>query len=554
MKLKPSLFPAILFIAVLAIQLLPGCAPSPERSRLEHIESIIDEHPDSAMALLDSVDTAALRSDRDRALYDLLYNLALYKSFNDSLDDKALSIATDYFWDSKDYSHAATSLYLQGNLYSARKEFGKAAVYLTRGSEAASKAGDVYREGLCAMSMWGVYGKILDTNRQIAAAKKAVCAFDSVRRRDWKIYAMLNLASAYNNNGQYDSAMVLSHELLALPEATYDSTFANGVHEILALCAFSTNKDSLSLAEYAQALRFNDSDLSSGAPDNISLLLAMTDSANINEADRKILIGYLSKINRQPHFAVLAKNNDYKEAYKVLNRYRVLQDSMLRVMMTRSVDSSIEEYHRHNAEIYRVRLKISYILWGTSAFIALLLITGAIIWIRHINHRRRTERMEFIQNVNTLTETLKIQTNRNTALADNNAELSQSIKELLSSKLVILERLCSAYSENEGKKIAKEIKGVIDSTFSTQETIDRLSHTIDRHAHNLCSNFKRDFPDLKERDYHLFIYSVSGLTAPAISIILGESKEVIYNRKSRLKVKIKNSGVEDAEVYLSYMN
>ena len=353
---------------------------------------------------------------------------------------------------------------------------------------------------------------------------------------------------------QYDSATVLSYELLALPEAAYDSTFANGVHEILALCAFSTNKDSLSLAEYAQALRFNDSDLSSGAPDNISLLLAMTDSARISEADRKILIGYLSKINRQPHFAVLAKNNDYKEAYKVLNRYRALQDSVLRVMMSRSVDSSIEEYHRHNAEMYRTRLKISYILWGASAFIALLLITGAYIWIRYINHRRRTERMEFIQNANTLTETLKIQTNRNTALADNNAELSQSIKELLSSKLVILEQLCSAYSENEGKKIAKEIKGFIDSTFSTQDTIDRLSHTIDRHAHNLCSNFKRDFPDLKERDYNLFLYSVSGLTAPAISIILGESKEVIYNRKSRLKVKIKHSGIEEAATYLSYMN
>ena len=70
----------ILLLAVLAIQLLPGCAPSPERSRLEQIETIIDEHPDSAMILIDSVDTAALRSDRDRALYGMLLTEALDKT------------------------------------------------------------------------------------------------------------------------------------------------------------------------------------------------------------------------------------------------------------------------------------------------------------------------------------------------------------------------------------------------------------------------------------------------------------------------------------------
>ncbi len=59
------------------------------------------------------------------------------------------------------------------------------------------------------------------------------------------------------------------------------------------------------------------------------------------------------------------------------------------------------------------------------------------------------ERLEFMRDVNTLTESLKSQTNRNAALAENIAELSQSIKELLSSKLVILGQPCS---ENEGKK------------------------------------------------------------------------------------------------------
>jgi len=223
MKLKPSLFPAIVFLAVLAIQLLPGCAPSPERSRLEQIESIIDEHPDSAMTMLDSVDTAALRSDRDRALYDLLYNLALYKSFNDSLDEKALKFSSNHFSDDKEYSRAAKSYYLLGNLYEARKNFGQAAVSQTKGIEMAEKAKDNYSLGLCEMSLWAVYGKIYDTNRQIIAAKNAQEAFDKCDRNDWKIYATLNLATAFNNNGNSDSAIIIANEIINNPVNWKDS-------------------------------------------------------------------------------------------------------------------------------------------------------------------------------------------------------------------------------------------------------------------------------------------------------------------------------------------
>ena len=102
MKLKPSLFPAILLLAVLAIQLLPGCAPSPERSRLEHIEAIIDEHPDSAMTLIDSIDTAALRSNRDRALYGMLLTEALDKTHQNPANDSLNTTAIDYFADKGD--------------------------------------------------------------------------------------------------------------------------------------------------------------------------------------------------------------------------------------------------------------------------------------------------------------------------------------------------------------------------------------------------------------------------------------------------------------------
>ena len=295
MKLKPSLFPAIVFLAVLAIQLLPGCTPSPERSRLEHIESIIDEHPDSAMIMLDSVDTAALRSDRDRALYDLLYNLALYKSFNDSLNEESLKFSSNHFTDNKEYSRAAKSYYLLGNLYEARKNFGQSAVSQTKGIEMARKAKDNYALGLCEMSLWAVYGKIYDTNRQIIAAKSAQDAFDKCSRNDWKIYATLNLATAFNNNGNYDSAIIIANEIINDPVNWKDSILIGSAYETIALSAMDIN-DSLSITSYAKALRYNGFSLSSGANENIGVLLSSINQNIISESDRYILNEYLSKI------------------------------------------------------------------------------------------------------------------------------------------------------------------------------------------------------------------------------------------------------------------
>jgi tetratricopeptide (TPR) repeat protein len=545
MKLKPSLFPAILLIALLTIQLLPGCAPSPERSRLEHIEAIIDEHPDSAMALLDSVDTAALRSDRDRALYDLLYNLALYKSFNDSLNEESLKFSSNHFTDNKEYSRAAKSYYLLGNLYEARKNFGQSAVSQTKGIEMARKAKDNYALGLCEMSLWAVYGKIYDTNRQIIAAKSAQDAFDKCSRNDWKIYATLNLATAFNNNGNYDSAIIIANEIINDPVNWKDSILIGSAYETIALSAMDIN-DSLSITSYAKALRYNGFSLSSGANENIGVLLSSINQNIISESDRYILNEYLSKIDHTP-FAVLAKMGKYREAYNALNKYRIEQDSFIRKMMTRSVDSSVEEYHLQNASLLRSELKASRILWITSAGVSLFILLFICIFTYRISKKRKKERNALITEAEALTNSLKIQTEQNYLL-------TQSIKELLSSKLIIVERLCESYDENDGKRTAKEIKAFIKDVFLNKNTIENIVKTINRHTDNLIKKFYLCYPKLKEDEYRLYIFSVAGLSASALSLIFDESKEVIYNRKSRLKAKIKNSGLSECEIFLSYLN
>lgn len=67
----------------------------------------------------------------------------------------------------------------------------------------------------------------------------------------------------------------------------------------------------------------------------------------------------------------------------------------------------------------------------------------------------------------------------------------------------------------------------------------------------MISRFKAAFPDLKDADYKLFLFLTLGFSIPAITLLLREDKiEAVYNRKARLKTKIKKFGGTDAGDFL----
>lgn len=128
MNLKPSLFPAILFIAVIAWQLLPSCTTSPERSRLEHIEHIIDEHPDSAITLLDSVD-AAILSEADRHYFDFLTIKARDKAYVRHTSDSLILDVMDYYSSHNREQMLPWALYYGGRVHSDLGDYPTAIRY-----------------------------------------------------------------------------------------------------------------------------------------------------------------------------------------------------------------------------------------------------------------------------------------------------------------------------------------------------------------------------------------------------------------------------------------
>ena len=68
------------------------------------------------------------------------------------------------------------------------------------------------------------------------------------------------------------------------------------------------------------------------------------------------------------------------------------------------------------------------------------------------------------------------------------------------------------------------------------------------------TRFREDFPNVKDADFILFLYTLLGFSNIAIALFLKEEKVMaVYNRKNRLKKKIKEIGEERAKAYLDLL-
>ena len=72
----------IIFLLLLTASLfhISGCTPDHVRDSLLDVESYIMERPDSALAVLDSMDRTLLTTDRLKAHHALMHSMALDKN------------------------------------------------------------------------------------------------------------------------------------------------------------------------------------------------------------------------------------------------------------------------------------------------------------------------------------------------------------------------------------------------------------------------------------------------------------------------------------------
>lgn len=144
---------------ILFILLLGACTNGISRS-LDEANRLINEKPDSALWIVESIDAENLSTESDKALYALLLTEARYKTGIDETNDSLISIATDYYHLQDKNPLRARAYYQKGMVNINAKEYSDALLSLMIAEETAAANKDTLRLALIHRSMGDAFGKI----------------------------------------------------------------------------------------------------------------------------------------------------------------------------------------------------------------------------------------------------------------------------------------------------------------------------------------------------------------------------------------------------------
>lgn len=437
------------------------------------------------------------------------------------------------------------ALNYQGNIRRERlNDNNKAIISYLQAYQIATELDDKFWIGMTARGIADVYGDSFKGKDDVKYSQIAYSNMKESGKQQYIDYALLDLAEAYHTARDYEKAVKLENDVLDSARVHQDSYLEYCALKTRALSCYSWRKMDKSVKDYEKVCQ------SPFANKMDSTYLAMTyaEVGNIEDAYRI----KNSITNMDPFF----KNGIYYRVYRFQKdyekalHYAELLDIADQERLTKRIDNNISSSVISHFELMdeNNRLQLSLRKWqfiiSVSAALIILVISGWII--RNLVLRLRKNTSEKLVLADQLESTLK-----------ENGKSKEALQKILSTRYSLLQELCelvvtSTDSKTAQKKIVNAVTNLIETLSISGDKINELEKEMDNTHGNVCSNFKADFPNLKDIDYRLFLYSMMGLSTSSMMLLLKETKiEAVYSRKKRLKARIKGSDSPRKEEYLS---
>lgn len=531
------------FLAITTI--FQGCKGNDATRQLETAEAIIDENADSALTILQNIDTSSLSRESDKAIYNLLITQAKEKNFIAIENDSLITDAAEYFLKAGDRQRAMKALNYQGNIRRERlNDNNKAIISYLQAYQIATELDDKFWIGMTARGIADVYGDSFKGKDDVKYSQIAYTNMKESGRQQYIDYALLDLAEAYHTARDYEKAVKLENDVLDSARVHQDSYLEYCALKTRALSCYSWRKMDKSVKDYEKVCQ------SPFANKIDSTYLAMTyaEVGNIEDAYRiKNSITNMDPFFKNGiYYRIYRFQKDYEKALHYAELLDIADQERLTKRIDNNVSSSVISYFELVDENNRLQLSLRkwQFIIAVSAALIVLIISGWII--RNLVLRLRRNASEKLALADQLESTLK-----------ENGKSKEALQKILSTRYSLLQELCelvvtSTDSKTAQKKIVNAVTNIIENLSISGDKINELEKEMDNTHGNVCSNFKADFPNLKDIDYRLFLYSMMGLSTSSMMLLLKETKiEAVYSRKKRLKARIKGSDSPRKDEYLS---
>ena len=174
---RTLLIPLALAVAVATLIVCKPVTLDRTVSTLDDVESFINEYPDSALIVLNKVDSSYLITRALRAKYSLLRVMALDKCYEPIIKPGLLDHAVNWYGHRGSVDDRMKTLYYQGRVAQDNGDQKSAAIFYAQAEEYAESVTDKHALGLLYVAESSVFNSVYNYEKEKDYIEKALAVF-----------------------------------------------------------------------------------------------------------------------------------------------------------------------------------------------------------------------------------------------------------------------------------------------------------------------------------------------------------------------------------------
>ena len=539
---------------ILPVIILTSCTAIDVRKTLNDVETYIAERPDSALSVLESIDTTSLTTKGLRAHHALLHAMALDKNYIDVTDDSLALTAVNYFQKRGPKKNYARSLYYLALSYYYNEQYDKSIIELSKAETLAEKYDSLYL-GFSKVLQADIHSINHDEQAELEALIQALNVYYQLNEEYYINVAKNRLAASYINNEKYDEARMLLDELIESHELNKRMKI-KAIGDYAFLMATRPDANYSIASECYEKVASEEGGKYMSAQDYWVWAYALSEIGDFDRS-RKIVdaMKQIDSSGTAYHFMyMIAKNEgDTEKALDYLEQFCDRNNDEVVQILKQSISDIQKDFYQSQYEIadFKAANRLLVMICIITAAILLIAISAILL----IRYRRKKEQekeqyIRYAEEVNRQLRDFKLNT------------YSLSQKKYISiykSKYETLGTLFDQYIQSGGRIdseriVYKKVVSLIDELRGEIENSEGFEAMLDADLDGIMTKLHTELPDLKKKDFSLFGYLALGFDATIISHFMDCTVNTIYIRKSRLKKAIEESDADHKQLFMEVIS
>ena len=607
-----------IFLLFILVALISCNDPKPITETLHRSEALMNEAPDSAWTLLNTISPDEMEQNRNRALYALLYTQAQDKTYRDETNDSLISVAVDYYRDTDDVRHKFLSYYYKGRVHFTTKDYLGATACYMEAEQLADEVGDDYLAGLLYAELGRIYRLYYDYPKSLEAHQKAAECYERAGKIRHRNYMWYNQSGIYRNINEYEQSERMLRLALDAGKIEDDKSLIILCLGDLVMMYVEKKQMSVAMELYQELVLLAGEDYGS------AYFMGQIAKMHLSEKDysrarQSLEKGWKRTKNRIDSVGLYFSSSELlsalgkeKIAYQELMKGVALQNDEAHQALQQPVLTAQRDYlsEKLEFEAYRIQverlLRVLYIL-----FFTILLSVVAFVLCRKLKKKKKVindleqkkeqaerrissllqqlddEKEKANRTIKSLKDEItQIEKGSNEAIkmealvqklendSKRNSEIVTYLREELKSQeaeyrqyydrlvetfrtsMVTMGEIMLDFEEIKAPNTFVEniIKQWKKNYFVGSKALKNLEKLVNEYHDDAMSHFRKEVHFRNQEDYQLVCYLFAGVSIKVIAWLLSKSETGVYQWRIRLRDKIELSDFKHKELYLKLLS